>query len=85
MFEIILYENNKGKSSVKERIIDLKKKANTDKSARIALHKIYEYVAILERMGTRAGEKYTKHIVGDIWELRPLSDRIFFSAGSIIR
>jgi phage-related protein len=66
MFEVILYENDRGKSSVKERIMDLKKRANTDKSARIALHKIYEYIAILERMGTKAGEKYMKHITGSI-------------------
>lgn len=30
--------------------------------------------------GTRAGEPYIKHINGDIWELRPLRDRIFFVA-----
>lgn len=29
--------------------------------------------------GTRAGEPYVKHLDGDIWELRPLRDRILFA------
>lgn len=33
---------------------------------------------ILSEHGTRVGEPYMKHIDGDIWELRPLRDRIFF-------
>jgi len=28
--------------------------------------------------GTRVGEPVVKHIGGDIWELRPLTRRIFF-------
>ena len=30
--------------------------------------------------GTAAGEPYVKHLDGDIWELRPLRDRILFFA-----
>ncbi len=30
--------------------------------------------------GTMAGEPYIKHLSGDIWELRPLRDRILFAA-----
>jgi phage-related protein len=78
MFEVLIFENNKGESSVKSRIEELQKKSETDKGSRIAFKKILEYIAVLERCGTRAGEKYTKHIEGDIWELRPLNDRIFF-------
>jgi len=33
---------------------------------------------ILRNYGTLAGEPYMKHIEGDIWELRPIRDRIFF-------
>jgi phage-related protein len=78
MFKIILFRNKKGESSVRTRIAELKKKSATDKSARIALTKIHEYISVLKECGTRAGEKYTKHIEGDIWELRPMNDRIFF-------
>lgn len=78
MFEVIIFKNKNGESSVLEKIEELKNKASADKSARIELSKIFEYISILERCGTRAGEKYTKHIEGDIWELRPLNNRIFF-------
>ena len=78
MFEIIIFENKNGESSVKSLIEDLKKKEATNKGARISLKKIREYIRVLKRFGTRAGEKYTKHIEGNIWELRPQSNRIFF-------
>jgi phage-related protein len=32
----------------------------------------------LEDRGTRAGERFTKRISGDIWELRPGHNRILF-------
>lgn len=35
---------------------------------------------ILKQYGTMAGEPYMKHLDGDIWELRPLRDRILFVA-----
>ena len=35
---------------------------------------------ILEIHGTRAGEPFVKHLEGEIWELRPLRDRILFVA-----
>ncbi len=31
--------------------------------------------------GTAAGEPYVKHLDGEIWELRPLRDRILFWHG----
>ena len=77
MYDIIIFEHH-GKSTVKERIVELKKQAQTNKNSRIQFKKIIEYMEILKRNGTRSGEKYTKHIEGDIWELRPLGDRIFF-------
>ena len=40
--------------------------------------KIDYYLQVLREYGTRAGEPFVKHIDDDIWELRPLSDRIFF-------
>mgnify|MGYP000614733014 FL=1 len=36
---------------------------------------------ILRNYGTLAGEPYMKHLEGDIWELRPIRDRIFLSRG----
>ena len=77
MYKLIIFEHH-AESTVKRRIEELKKQAETNKHARVLFNKINEYIEILKRNGTRAGEKYTKHIEGDIWELRPLGDRIFF-------
>jgi len=33
---------------------------------------------LLEKHGTRIGEPVVKHVVGDIWELRPVVHRILF-------
>ena len=49
-----------------------------DKNSRVKLNKIRDYVKALSQYGTQLGEPYVKHIDGDIWELRPISDRIFF-------
>ncbi len=65
-----------GSEPVKEYIDALS--ARSDKDSRIKLNKILDYMKILSAYGTRAGEPYIKHIEGDIWELRPLRDRIFF-------
>jgi len=49
-----------------------------DKDSRVKLGKIDYYLEALRKYGTRVGEPFVKHIDGDIWELRPLSDRFFF-------
>ncbi len=78
MFNIEFYVNEKGEVPVQDYLKELKSKAMTDKKSRVLYEKIYYYIGILERFGTRRGEKYTKHIEDDIWELRPIGDRIFF-------
>ncbi len=78
MFKVSIFKNTKGESTVLERLRELQTRSAKDKNARIQLYKIDEYIEILKKYGTRAGEQYTKHIEGDIWELRPLRDRIFF-------
>lgn len=35
-------------------------------------------MAALAKYGTRIGKPFVKHIDGNLWELRPLSNRIFF-------
>lgn len=77
-YSIYFYKNKKGEEPVRKYLYELAK--NKDKDSRIKLNKIRDYVKILEIYGTRAGEPYIKHIDGDIWELRPLRDRIFFVA-----
>ena len=57
---------------------DLAEKAKTSKHARIKKEKILTYIRALESYGTRIGAPVIKHIDGDIWELRPLDNRILF-------
>ena len=56
----------------------LNDKALKSKEHRIRHKKIIEYLEVLAQFGTRTGEPYVKHILDDIWELRPTNDRIFF-------
>lgn len=78
MYKIHFYKDKDGREPVAEYITELAKKQ--DKDSRIKLNKIRDYVKILSEFGKAAGEPYMKHIDGEIWELRPLKDRIFFVA-----
>ncbi len=79
MFDIIFYEDERGHSDVREFIVKLHEKSSSNKDARINFNKIVAYIDILEEMGTRIGEPVTKHLDGEIWELRPLSNRILYA------
>lgn len=79
MYNIIFYEDKNGKSDVAEYIKELREKARTSKESRVNFNKIVAYLDILEEIGTRAGEPITKHLEGEIWELRPLRNRILYA------
>lgn len=76
MHKIYFYRDKNGNEPVAKYIAELVQKA--DKDSRIKLKKIREYIKVLSLYGTQAGEPYIKHLDGEIWELRPLRDRIFF-------
>ena len=78
MYKISFYMDKKGNEPVKEYIISLK--AKNTKDSLIKLNKIQDYLNILRQNGTRAGMPFMRHLQGDIWELRPLKDRILFFA-----
>ena len=77
MYKIIFYKDKKGKSEAQEYILSLRNKK--DKNSRIKFNKITSYIDILSENGIIAGEPYMKYIEDDIWELRPLRDRILFA------
>jgi phage-related protein len=77
VFEVVFYKNRKGREPVLEYIQELDRRK--DKDSRIKVNKIYDYIEILSRVGTLAGEPYIKHLEGEIWEIRPIRDRICFS------
>lgn len=78
MYEIHFYKDRNGKEPVKEYIAGLA--SRKDKNSRIKLNKIMDYIKVLSEYGRQAGEPYIKHLDDDIWELRPLRDRILFAA-----
>ncbi len=75
-YEIYFYKNSSGEQPV----LDYMKKLQSQntKSSRMNLNKIQDYIEILAINGKSAGMPYIKHIEDDIWELRPLKNRIFF-------
>lgn len=79
MYNIIFYEDKKGNSKIKEFIHELNLKSKSDKNSSILFNKIVAYFDILEELGTRVGKPVTKHLEGDIWELRPLNNRILYA------
>jgi phage-related protein len=78
MYELIFYTDKSGKCSVLDYVEKLSKK--NDKDSRIKFQKINDYLQAIQEGGTQIGEPYIKHLDGDIWELRPLRDRILFAA-----
>ena len=79
MYDIEFYDDEHGYSDVEEFIKELREKSATSKDARINFNKVVAYLDILEEMGTRIGEPVTKHLDGEIWELRPLANRILYA------
>lgn len=80
MYNIEIYIAPNGKSEIKEYINNLNIKK--DKDSKIKYNKIIAYIRMLKINGLNLGEPYIKHIENEIWELRPLRDRILFASWS---
>lgn len=78
MYDIVFYKDKQGNEPVYDYLRELA--SSNSKNSRIKLNKIQMYIQMLSTNGTFAGEPYVKHLDGDIWELRPLRDRILFAA-----
>lgn len=78
MHEIVFYQDRSGKTPVYDYMQELKSKA--DKNSRINVSKIGDYIQALSVYGTEIGEPYVKHLEGEIWELRPIRNRVLFAA-----
>lgn len=77
MHEIIFYRDRNGNEPVLDYLYELSKSSGKDN--RIKLNKINDYIQALSVHGTQLSENYLKHLNGDIWELRPIRDRILFA------
>jgi phage-related protein len=78
VYSIFFYKDGNGKEPVADYIKDLASKK--DKNSRVKANKINDYIEALSLYGTQAGEPYIKHLDGEIWELRPIRDRVLFAA-----
>lgn len=76
-YTIVLYEDANGHQPIMDYMRQLQKE-NT-KDARIKLNKMRDYVKLLKLYGPRLVEPYCKHLEGDIYELRPASNRILYA------
>ncbi len=80
MYQVIFYEDKHGNKEIEKYLLDLKSKSDTgNKDAKIHFCKIVAYIDSLEEYGTRIGTPVTKHLDGEIWELRPLDNRILYA------
>jgi len=77
MYDVIFYRDKNGKRPIVDYLRELTTKS--DKDSRIKASKINDYIEYLAKEGQNAGEPYIKHLDGEIWELRPLRDRILFA------
>lgn len=78
MYDIKIYETENGKSEIKEYLRRLKSQNNKDSKTKFK--KITAYIRMLKNYGLSLGEPYIKRISSEIWELRPLRDRILFAS-----
>ena len=78
MYNIRFFKDKNGKRPIVDYLRELE--AKQDKDSRIKLGKIYDCIDYLRSAGHKAKEPYAKHLSGDIWELRPLRDRILYAA-----
>jgi phage-related protein len=77
LFDVITYKDKAGNDEIADYIDSLG--VQSSKDARIKYKKILEYIGQLKAYGVAAGKPAIDHIEGtDLWELRPLRDRIFF-------
>lgn len=78
LYQVEFYEDARGISELWNFLEELEQKAENSKDARIQYRQIAQCIDLLQKNGTFLGNKITKHIIEDIWELRPGFNRIFY-------
>ncbi|HIW56558.1 MAG TPA: type II toxin-antitoxin system RelE/ParE family toxin [Firmicutes bacterium] len=78
MYNVEFYENANGESELWNFLEALRIKASKSKDARIQYKQISLYIQLLQDNGTRLPSEVTKHIIHDIWELRPGHNRVLY-------
>ena len=78
MYKIEFYEKSNGESDVWDFLEELRKKAQTNKDARIQHKQVALYIQLLQDNGTNLSENIAKHLEDGIWELRPGVNRVLY-------
>ncbi len=78
MYNIDFYEDDRGISDIRNFLDTLLEQSMTNKDARIQYKQLARYIELLQENGTNLPKEITKHIEGDIWELRPGNNRVFY-------
>lgn len=78
MYKIEFYEKNNGSSDVWDFLEELRIKADSNTDARIQLKQLRLYIQLLADNGPTLPDNITKHLVEDIWELRPGKNHILY-------
>lgn len=78
MYDIVFYENEDGTSELLEEIKRLEEMSDSNKDARIKYNQLSLFIELLSIKGTRLPSNITKHLVDEIWELRPGDNRILY-------
>lgn len=78
MYTVEFYETKDGECQVWEFLEELRRKAFSNKDARIQHKQISLYIELLQQNGTRMNENITKYLEDGIWELRPGPNRVFY-------
>ena len=77
MFKTIFYKDRQGREPVHEYLEWLD--GQNTKDARIRRTKIRGLIKALEKNGILLPVGFCKHLSGEIWELRPVKDRVLFA------
>lgn len=78
MYEIIFYADNDGYSELYEELQNLAEQSLTNKDCRIQLKQITLYIELLKNQGTHLPSNIAKHIIYDVWELKPGKNRVLY-------
>lgn len=76
MYKIVFYKDERGNCQVLDEINNLRKK--NDKDSRINLNKIEDIINGLKKYGMNLGMPRIRRLRNDIWEMRPIRNRILF-------
>ena len=77
MYSVNMHKDARSGHCLVRQLLEILENDNS-KESQSALRKVYYQIERLENGGTRVGKPTTKHIRGDIWELRPGKYRIFY-------